>query len=173
MWVIIVIIILLLLMILVLKMTKKYQITWYLCQNIRENMVEKRVKKIRAGVSPPPFRAMPERKKKFPKSVTTFWSLWFGFTSPSGCGVRPFELNWVECVPPCHKPPFSGWPDLSEAFICSCLTSLRSYTNTLHHRRYRDAALEWNWRECLRRFNWWWEVQRPVGIGVPRHLCIQ
>ena len=45
MWVIIVIIILVLLMILVLKMTKKYHITWYWCQNIRENMVEKRVKK--------------------------------------------------------------------------------------------------------------------------------
>ena len=45
MWVIIVIIILVLLMILVLKMTKKYHITWYWCQNIRESMVEKRVKK--------------------------------------------------------------------------------------------------------------------------------
>ena len=40
-------------MILVLKMTKKYHITWYWCQNIRDNMVEKRVKKF--GQGPPPF----------------------------------------------------------------------------------------------------------------------
>ena len=65
MWVIIVIIILVLLMILVLKMTKKYHITWYWCQNIRENMVEKKGKKIRAGVPPPLFQAMPERKHFF------------------------------------------------------------------------------------------------------------
>ena len=50
-WVIIVIIILVLLMILVLKMTKKYHITWYWCQNIRDNIVEKQGQKIRAGVS--------------------------------------------------------------------------------------------------------------------------
>ena len=53
MWMIIVIIILVLLMILVLKMTKKYHITWYWCQNIRDNMVEKRVKKF--GQGPPPL----------------------------------------------------------------------------------------------------------------------
>ena len=53
MWVIIVIIILVLLMILVLKMTKKYHIAWYWCQNIRDNMVEKRVK--RFGQGPPPL----------------------------------------------------------------------------------------------------------------------
>ena len=63
MWVIIVIIILVLLMILVLKMTKKYHITWYWCQNIRDNMVKKKGQQIRAGVSPPPhFWAIPERK---------------------------------------------------------------------------------------------------------------
>ena len=62
-----VIIIMELLMILVLKMTKKYHITWYWCQNIRDNMVEKQGQKIRAGVSlpPPPFRAMPKRKHFF------------------------------------------------------------------------------------------------------------
>ena len=75
MWVIIVIIILVLLMILVLKMTKKYQITWYWCQNIRGNMVEKRVKKFGQGSPPPPFRAMPERKHFFlvRASLTTKW----------------------------------------------------------------------------------------------------
>ena len=52
-WVIIVIRILVLLMILVLKMTKKYHITWYWCQNIRDNMVGKRVKKF--GQGPPPL----------------------------------------------------------------------------------------------------------------------
>ena len=50
-------------MILVLKMTKKYHITWYWCQNIRNNMVEKRVKKFGQGPPPPPFRAMPERNR--------------------------------------------------------------------------------------------------------------
>ena len=61
-------------MILVLKMTKKYHITWYWCQNIRDTMAGGRKgKNIRAGVSPPPFRAMPERKhffsqEGFPKS---------------------------------------------------------------------------------------------------------
>ena len=49
MWVIIVIIILVLLMILVL-MTKEYHITWYWCRNIRENMVEKRVKLFGQGL---------------------------------------------------------------------------------------------------------------------------
>ena len=64
MWVIIVFIILVLLMILVLKMTKKYHITWYWCQNIRDNMVEKKGQKIRAGVPPPPFSGN-ARKKTF------------------------------------------------------------------------------------------------------------
>ena len=62
-WVIIMIIILVLLMILVLKMTKKYHITWYWCQNIRDNMVEKRVKKFGQG-PPPPFSGN-ARKKTF------------------------------------------------------------------------------------------------------------
>ena len=53
MWVIIVIIILVLLMILVLKMTKKYHLTWYWCQNLRDSMVEKRVKKF--GQAPTPL----------------------------------------------------------------------------------------------------------------------
>ena len=57
MWVII---ILVLLMILVLKINKKYHLTWYGCQNIRDNMVEKRIKKIRAGVSPPLFGQCPK-----------------------------------------------------------------------------------------------------------------
>ena len=65
MWVIIVIIILVLLMILVLKMTKKYQITWYWCQNIRENMVEKRVKKFGQGSPPPPFSGNAQKKTFF------------------------------------------------------------------------------------------------------------
>ena len=43
-------------------MTKKYQITWYWCQNIRENMVEKRVKKFGQGTPPIPFRAVAKRK---------------------------------------------------------------------------------------------------------------
>ena len=60
MWVIIVIIILVLLMILVLKMTKKYHITWYWCQNIRDNMVEKRVKKFGQGPPPPLFGQCPK-----------------------------------------------------------------------------------------------------------------
>ena len=60
MWVIIVIIILVLLMILVFKMTKKYQITWYWCQNIRENMVEKRVNKFGQGPPPPLFGQCPK-----------------------------------------------------------------------------------------------------------------
>ena len=64
MWVIIVIIILVLLMILVFKMTKKYQITWYWCQNIRENIVEKRVKISGRGLTPPPFSGN-ARKKTF------------------------------------------------------------------------------------------------------------
>ena len=59
-WVIIVIIILVLLMILVLKMTKKYHITWYWCQNIRDNMVEKRVKKFGQGPPPPLFGQCPK-----------------------------------------------------------------------------------------------------------------
>ena len=42
-------------MILVLKMTKKYHITWYWCQNIRDNMVEKRVKRFGQGPPPPLF----------------------------------------------------------------------------------------------------------------------
>ena len=53
MGVIIVIIILVLLMILVLKVTKKYYITLYWCQNVRDSMVEKKGQKIRAGPSPP------------------------------------------------------------------------------------------------------------------------
>ena len=64
-WVIIVIIILVLLMILVLKMTKKYHITWYWCQNMRDNMVEKRVKKIGLGSPlglPPPFSGNARKK---------------------------------------------------------------------------------------------------------------
>ena len=61
MWVIIVIISLVLLMILVLK----YQITWYWYQNIRENMVEKRIKQFGQGSPPPFFCAMPERKHFF------------------------------------------------------------------------------------------------------------
>ena len=64
MWVLIVIIILVLLMILVLKMTK-YHITWYWCQNIRDNIVGKKSKKWRARTSPHPFRAMPERNRFF------------------------------------------------------------------------------------------------------------
>ena len=60
MGVIIVIIILVLLMILLLKMTKKYHITWYWCQNIRDNMVEKRVKKFGQGPPPPLFGQCPK-----------------------------------------------------------------------------------------------------------------
>ena len=49
------------------------------------------------------------------------------------------------CVPACHKPPFSGRPALSEAFICSCLASLlSSSTSTLHSRRQPHLALDWN-----------------------------
>ena len=55
MWVII---ILVLLMILVLKINKKYHLTWYWCQNIRDNMVEKRIKKF--GQGPPLFRHCPK-----------------------------------------------------------------------------------------------------------------
>ena len=56
------------------------------------------------------------------------------------------ELGWVGvCVPACHKPPFSGRPALSEAFICSCLASLlSSSTSTLHSRRQPHLALDWN-----------------------------
>ena len=61
MLVIIVIIILVPLMILVLKMTKKYHITWYWCQDKRDSYIaEKMAKKFGQGSSPP-FRAMPER----------------------------------------------------------------------------------------------------------------
>ena len=52
-------------MILVLKMTKKYHITWYWCQNIRENMVEKKGQKIRAGVSPPPLLGQSPKENIF------------------------------------------------------------------------------------------------------------
>ena len=65
-----------------------------------------------------------------------------------GCQDCALELNWVGwvCVPACHKPPFSGWPALSEAFICSCLASLLSNTtSTLHNRSQLDVALGWNW----------------------------
>ena len=41
----------------------KDHITWYWCRNIRDNMVEKRVKKSGQGSPPLPFRAMPERNR--------------------------------------------------------------------------------------------------------------
>ena len=88
-WVIIVIRILVLLMILVLKMTKKYHITWYWCQNIRDNMVEKQGQKIWAGVSPLPplFGQCPKENifffregfPKLPKQCTMYNEL----TSPT------------------------------------------------------------------------------------------
>ena len=65
MWVIIVIIILVLLMILVLKMTKKYHITWYWCQNIRDNIVGKKGSTNSGrGLPLPPFSGN-ARKKTF------------------------------------------------------------------------------------------------------------
>ena len=57
MWVII---ILVLLMILVLKITKKYHISWCWCQNIMDNMVGKKDEKIRARPSPPLFGQCPK-----------------------------------------------------------------------------------------------------------------
>ena len=65
MGVIIVIIILVLLMILVLKMTKKYHITWYWCQNIRDSYMVKKGKKNTGRGLPSPFWAMSERKHFF------------------------------------------------------------------------------------------------------------
>ena len=52
-------------MILVLKMTKKYHLTWYWCQNIRDSMVEKRVKKLRQGSPHPPFFGQCPKEKNF------------------------------------------------------------------------------------------------------------
>ena len=75
-------------MILVLKMTKKYHITWYWCQNIRDNMVEKRVKKL--GQGPPPFRAMPERNRFF------LWEV-FPYPSPQAGDVVASQLQAQHC----------------------------------------------------------------------------
>ena len=49
-------------------MTKKYHMSWYWCQNIRDNMVEKG-KNSGKALPPPHFRAMPERKRFFIRGV--------------------------------------------------------------------------------------------------------
>ena len=73
-------------MILVLKINKKYHLTWYWCQNIRDNMVEKRIKKFGQGL--PPFQAMPERNRFFS---------WEGFTDHQydNCG-KPLKIRSLD-----------------------------------------------------------------------------
>ena len=86
-------------MILVLKMTKKYHITWYWCQNIRENMVEKRVKKFGQGSPPPPlFGQCPKENIFFfrrASHIHKYWSSWAW-----SCKTKP-----VEKIPFCFGKP--------------------------------------------------------------------
>ena len=113
MWVIIVIIILVLLMILVLKMTKKYHIIWYWCQNIRDIMVEKRVKKL--GQGPPPFSGNALKKSIFlcdifPNSKSLKASMhgdivlylnlrswWFRISPAFDCGLFKEQMGADRC----------------------------------------------------------------------------
>ena len=76
-------------MILVLKMTKKYHITWFWCQNIRDNMVEKRVNRFRQG-SPPPLFGNARKKTFFSQE---------GF--PYSLEPKMTNMRWCESHPPC------------------------------------------------------------------------
>ena len=100
-------------MILVLKMTKKYHITWYWCQNIKDNMVEKRVKKFGHG-SPPPFSGNARKKSFFFRRASLShiycygrlepWSSYSNFSSNSFTYL-PWTLGWVVNV--------KSWPIIS------------------------------------------------------------
>ena len=106
MWVTIVIKILVLLMILVLKMTNKYHITWYWCQNMRDNMVEKRVKKFGHG-SPPPFSGNARKKSFFFRRASlshTPWYCSYKWFGTNWLKSRPLDIWWWQCHSHCVTP---------------------------------------------------------------------
>ena len=101
-------------MILVLKMTKKYHITWYWCQNIKDNMVEKRVKRFGQGPPPPPlFGQCPKEidlfyvRSSLSDAIisTELWELYFDrdqgkmtCQSPTRCCLEATTIKFIEPV---------------------------------------------------------------------------